>query len=449
MSEGVTLSLARFAATQRGESIPDDVRTLAKQCILDTIGVALAGIEEPASRILFNETRDHASRWCSGVIGRADRLSVPQAALLNGTAAHALDFDDVHMAIPGHASAVIVPAVLALAEDSGASGMDVVTAIVAGFEVGCRIGSLLSPGHYAAGFHATGTIGAIAAAAACARLLALDTHQTAHAIGIAAAQAAGLKSTVGTMCKPLNAGRAAYNGVLSARLASGGFTSRLDALECEQGFAQTHGPDLNLEKVLGHAPDDFYLRSNIFKFHAACVLTHSPMEALRSIREEHGITADQVAEITVRVDRTVEKVCLYPRPNSPLEAKFSIQTTSALSLLARLTSRPDTFEMSELTKPDVISLRDRIKVDYKDGWPMTLAEAEVSLVDGRKYSARHDTAVDLPTAAQRTQRIREKFLQLALPAIGLVRAKDLAIAVDKLDELSNVRGLARLWSPLE
>ena len=311
-----------------------------------------------------NEIREEASASSAGLIGRGDRVSMFSAALLNGTAAHALDYDDVHMAIPGHASAVIVPATLALADQSGVSGEHITTAVVAGFEAGCRLGVLLSPGHYAAGFHATGTIGAIAAAAACARLMGLDATRTAHALGIASAQASGLKAMMGTMCKPLNAGRAAYNGVLSARLASRGFTSRLDALECEQGFADTHSPDFHADKALEAPPNGFYLRTNIFKFHASCVLTHAPIEALRGIRARHRVESEEIAGVVIRIDRAAEKVCRFPKPLTPLEAKFSLPFAAALTILDRETGRPETFrEETSTSDTDIVALREKTRVE--------------------------------------------------------------------------------------
>src|SRR5208283_3122995 len=169
------------------------------------------------------------------VIGHSIRVPALSAALVNSAAAHALDYDDVNMAMPGHPSVAILPGLLALAELHHSSGREVVAAFVAGYETACHIGMVLSPGHYNLGFHSTGTVGALGAAAACARLLGLDAETTATALGIAGTQAAGLKSQFGTMCKPFHAGKAAQNGLLAARLAARGFTSRTDIVECVQG----------------------------------------------------------------------------------------------------------------------------------------------------------------------------------------------------------------------
>src|SRR6202171_4380820 len=208
--------------------------------------------------------------------------------------------------MPGHPSVAILPRLLALAELKGSSGREVITAFVAGYETACRIGAALQPGHYNLGFHSTATVGCFGAAAACARLLGLDAAATAMALGIAGTQAAGLKSQFGTMCKPFHAGKASHNGLLAARLAARGVSSRPDLVECEQGFALTHGPDFRPEAALAGSPDGFYIRANLFKYHAACYLTHGPIECARAIHEEAGreqhATPGEITHITLRLD---------------------------------------------------------------------------------------------------------------------------------------------------
>jgi 2-methylcitrate dehydratase PrpD len=198
----LTRTLAAQASAVAYEAVPDPVRTLARQCILDYYGVALAGAADPLARILLDEALDAGGAPQASVIADAARLPILAAALVNGAAGHALDYDDVNLAMPGHTTVAILPALLALAEHRKSSGREVIAAFVAGYETACRIGSALRPGHYERGFHATGTVGAFGAAAACARLLGLDAETTARALGIAGTQAAGLKSQFGTMCKP-------------------------------------------------------------------------------------------------------------------------------------------------------------------------------------------------------------------------------------------------------
>ncbi len=235
---------------------------------------------------------------------------------------------------------MLLPAILALAEAQGASGREIITAFVAGYETICRVGVLAAPGHYALGFHATGTAGSFGAAAACARLLRLDPARTAMALGIAGTQAAGLKSMFGTMCKPLHAGKAAQNGLLAARLAARGFTSRADVLECAQGFAATHGPDFQPEAALRPPPGGWYLRGNLFKYHAACYLTHAPIECAHAIAARPGFAAEAVREAVLHIDRGADAVCNIAVPRTGLEAKFSLRLTVALALAGIDTARP-------------------------------------------------------------------------------------------------------------
>src|SRR5438105_15761784 len=241
----LTHTLAEQASAVTYDALPEPVRALARQCLLDYYGVALAGADDELVAILLAELQEAGGAAQASVIGHKARLPVVSAALVNGAIGHALDYDDVNLAMPGHPSVAILPGLLALAEARQSSGREIIAAFVAGYETACRIGMALRPGHYNLGFHATGTVGAFGAAAACARLLGLDAPTTAQALGIAGTQAAGLKSQFGTMCKPFHAGKAAQDGLLAARLAARGFSSRLDLIECEQGFARTHSPEFH------------------------------------------------------------------------------------------------------------------------------------------------------------------------------------------------------------
>src|SRR6059058_3835973 len=286
---GLTKSLAERASAVSYDELPEPVRELARQCVLDYYGVALAGADDRLVDILLDELAEAGGAAQASVIGHKVRLPALSAALVNGAIGHALDYDDVNLAMPGHPSVAILPGVIALAEERRSSGRDVVAAFVAGYETACRIGMAMRPGHYDRGFHATGTVGCFGAAAACARLLGLDAEATARALGIAGTQAGGLKSQFGTMCKPFHTGKASQNGLLAARLAARGFSSHPDLVECEQGFALTHGPDFNPEAALAEPANGFHIHANLFKYHAACYLTHGPIECARQIRERHGV----------------------------------------------------------------------------------------------------------------------------------------------------------------
>ena len=256
----VTRWLAELSSSLRADDLSEEAITLARQCVLDWFAVTIPGAAEPAVRILREDLLADGARPVASLVADAARTSAMNAALVNGTASHALDFDDVNMAILGHPTVAVLPGLLALAEETGATQREILVAFVAGYDVACRTGALMSPSHYGHGFHATATVGSIGAAAACARLLRLDAEATATAYGIAATMASGLKSMFGTMCKPLHAGRAAQNGLQAARMAARGFTSRPDALECPQGLAATQSMDFNPDEAMKAGSPEAHLR---------------------------------------------------------------------------------------------------------------------------------------------------------------------------------------------
>ena len=231
-----TSTIAEFVAKNRWEDCPAEAVDAARRAILDCLGVMLAGSAEPAARIVTDIARSEGGAPLATVIGTSLRTGAVWAALANGTAAHALDFDDTNFTMIGHPSAPVLSAALAAGELALADGRALVHAFLLGFEVETTLAEVLNPAHYERGFHATGTLGTMGAAATTARLLGLDPRQTGTALAIAASQASGLKENFGTMTKPFHAGHAARSGVLSALLAREGFTASERALEGPQGY---------------------------------------------------------------------------------------------------------------------------------------------------------------------------------------------------------------------
>ena len=443
-SRGLTGALSEQARTLTYADLPDEVRTLARQCVLDYIACTLAGSKEDLADILLAEMAEQGGAPIATVIGHAERLPVLSAALVNGAASHALDFDDVNLAMTGHPSVVLLSALLALAEERGSSGIDVITAFVAGYELQCRLGLLLAPGHYnVLGFHATGTLGSFGAAAACAHLLGLDANQFVTALGIAGTQAAGLKSMFGTMCKPLHAGKAAYHGLLAARLAKRGFTSRGDVVECAQGFARTHSPDYHPDKALTTPHGGFHIRNNLFKYHAACYMTHAPIEAARKLRQQHGLTPDSIARIRLRLDETCDRICNIPAPRTGLEAKFSLRLTTAMALAGVDTGGLGSYSEATAADPTLIALRDKVEFDFQSGGPNTIADLELVLTDGRRVATSYDSGVPAGDIDEQGGRLAEKFTSLAEPILGAAKTRDLIGEIGRLEELSDLRAMMR------
>src|SRR3984957_7375076 len=445
ISSGTNLTRTRAerAVATPYDALPEPVRELARQCVLDYLGVGLAGAGDELVRILLEEMSEAGGAAPAAAIGHAARLPMLSAALVNGAIAHALDYDDVNLAMLGHPSVSILPALLALAEERHASGKAVIAAFVAGYETCCRVGMAMRPGHYTRGFHATGTVGAFGAAVACAHLLGLDAEATARALGIAGTQSAGLKSQFGTMCKPFHAGKAAQNGLLAARLAARGFSSRPDLIECAQGFAATHAPEFYPEKALAEPKRGFHIFNNLFKYHAACYMTHAPIECGRQLREQ-GIAPDDIAAIKLAAHFAIDKVCNIPAPTDGLEAKFSLRQTVAMALSGIDTASLGAYSAATATDPALIALRERVNFDFREDYPEAAAEIEVALTDGSRATAKFDAGIPNSDIADQGRRLAEKFDALAGEAVGAARTRELREAITGLDRLTDAGVLSRL-----
>lgn len=438
VADGLTRSLAEYASGLRLEDIPDDVRTIVKHCALDWLGVTLAGSREDASRIVREEAFEQGGAPQATIIGDGARTAITQAARVNGTASHALDYDDVHFAFLGHPTVTVMPAILALAERDALGGRDLITAFVAGVEVASRVGQYVTEAHYAKGHHATGTLGALAAAAGCARMLGLDREATAMALGIAATQAAALKSMFGTMCKPLHAGTAAANGQYAALLAKRGFSSRPDSIECVQGFAQTLSPVVEPDGVLEGLGERFHTRDMLFKYHAACYGTHASIEALTRLKQAHDVDTSAVDKVEIRVPTRNLNVCNIQEPGTGLEAKFSLRLVSAMTLAGASTSDIASYTDDICRDRELVELRDRTVVVGDEQLARGTSEVIVSMRDGVVYRDSGNVSVPSSDLNDQGRRLEEKFVTLAAPVVGSPTAHELADRILRLDELEDL-----------
>lgn len=439
----VTAAIVDELLARRYEMLSTRSLEIAKQCVLDWLGVAVAAVKEPLVRILLSDNTEHGGAPIAGIVGGA-RGTIYDAALVNGAAGHALDYDDVAFAMSAHPSAAILPALLALAESRGSSGSAVLTAFVAGYEAGCRMGRLIAPGHYESGFHGTATIGTLAATAACSHLLGLGPERAAHAIGIAATQAAGIRCMFGTMCKPLHAGKAAQNGLRAATLAEKGFQSRPDALECTHGFAETHSADFQPERALGSAESGYFLYSNLFKYHASCYLTHSTIENVAKLQSLPGFDASALLSMTITVSPEIDTVCNIAAPRTGLEAKFSLRHCAALVLAAMDTSRLQTFSDQTTQDPRVLDLRKRIKVEFEHKQPQTSSKVLALLKSGARLSVSHDCNLPESDVRKQMARLQCKFRGLVEPQIGPEATGQAETIISTLEEQTSMRPLIGL-----
>ncbi len=439
---GPTLALVRAVRDIRWDQMPPDAKEAARHCLLDFLGCAAAGSREPLARILFDEIAAREGSSEASLIGHRARCSRVTAALLNGAAGHALDFDDTHMAMGGHPSVPVIPAALALAETIGASGRALLEAVAAGIELECRLGAMVGGEHYAIGFHSTGTIGTFGAAAACAHLLRLDEDGWLRAIGLAGTQAAGLKSGFGTMAKPLHAGRAASNGLLSAAAAHGGFTSNRAILEADQGFLATHAGAAPSRDALDAFAGRFLIRDTLFKYHASCYLTHAPINAAAQIRAETHLDPADIEDVEVRVARSLLRICNIQAPATGLEGKFSLRVTTAMALRGENTSDLATFSDDRVNDPALVALRDKVRVVTVERTPQTRARIVVT-AKGRRYEAESDSGEPAADLAFQRDRLLGKFLALTAPVLGKQGAQALASSALAAEDAASVSDLMR------
>jgi 2-methylcitrate dehydratase PrpD len=420
------------------DDLPPDVLTVASQCILDWFACATAGSAEPLTKILRDELADYSGP-CT-VIGSGHGLPPLQAALVNGATGHALDFDDTHTIMGGHPTAPVFPAVWALAEQLDASGAQLLAALVAGFEIEARLGAGIGAQHYAKGWHKTSTIGIFGAAAGSARLLGLDATQFGHAMGLAASQSSGLKANFGTMTKPFHAGHAAERGLLSARLGSRQFTANPDAVQTNQGLAQAAGTGTFDTDAIDNHADDWLILSNLFKYHAACYLTHAAIEAVSTLTARHTDEIDAVRRVRVEVHPSILDVCGIPEPRTGLEGKFSLRATTALGWLGWDTADPATFVDDVIGEPQVQAMLQ--KVDVGTDRTITSTQTRVTVTtDGREDSAFYDSGIPATDLALQGDRLQAKFQALVGPVLGPDGAHALAERIGGLKDRPSIAGL--------
>jgi 2-methylcitrate dehydratase PrpD len=363
----LTERLAQFVANQPAEDIPDEVYDAARDAVIDTLGVALAGSREPVADIAAAWVSEIGAQSSATVWGRALSSHVSEAAFANGISAHALDFDDSFPSGRGHISACLVPTVLTVGEVSGASGQDVLAAYVIGLETASVLGRVFGPGHQRRGWHPTATVGTLAATAAAGRLLGLDSETVACAWGIAGSQVAGLARNFGTMTKPFHIGRAAQAGVVSANLAAKGFTAD-GAIFDDAGSVMdiyVGGDGEEAEEVIASLGEPWSILSpgNYVKQWPCCFSGHRTIGALFELIEQQDIDAADVKDVSISFLPGGDASLLSTDPQTGLEGKFSIEyIVAALLLDGKLQMATFTDEMVQ--RPEARELMQRVHRNY-------------------------------------------------------------------------------------
>jgi 2-methylcitrate dehydratase PrpD len=448
---GLARELAeRIVATQYGD-MSEDAVYWGKIALLDTIGVTLAGAAEDAPRIV-DEVVASGSSGPSLVFGSDRRASPLDAALVNGTAAHALDFDNTVSTIGGHVSAVMVPALIAAADAHRSTGKDLLLAHAAGFET-ARIGLALNPHHSEKGWHPTSTLGVFAVTAACARLLNLSVDEIETALALSTSLAAGTKANFGTMTKPLHAGQCARGGLMSALLARKGFTANKDAFEHKQGFLNlfSAGGRIDTARVFEGWGGSLSIvePGASYKLYPCCYSTHSAIQGALGLVQEHGVF--DPASIERIESRTSSRALAHtdrPHPKSALEAKFSVQYCIARALVHGQVAL-EHFEGDAHNEPAMQALLSRIQSSPYTG-PFASedrfdARLKVTLKDGRVLEAKVDSPLGR-TARDPISKdaLDAKFRDCAKRVVPGERADAVCRAIWAIEALKDVNELTAM-----
>lgn len=448
----VAIELARRITAMRYEDLPSEAVRWAKISFVDTIGCALAAVDEQAPRIAQKVLTGGKDGGSSLIWGTSRRAMPLEAAAINGTAAHALDYDDCNNSLAGHPSAAVLPATVALGEDIHASGRDIILAYVTGFETQAQVAHAVHLHHYEKGWHPTATIGIFGAAAAAARLLKLNVDQTATALAIAVSLSSGVKANFGTMTKPLHAGQCTRNGLYAALLAREGFTACPEAFEHKHGFFEVFNGTDNYDSVQALAswanPLDILKPGVGLKQYPCCGSTHSAIDAMISVRERHALNPDDVVKIeSITHDRALAHTD-RPFPRSTLDAKFSVQYCVARALMHGDVTF-EHFEGDAYCDAKVHELLQKIETRPHAHQPKGMyehfqGEIIVTTKDGKRYSARVDQPLRGPQNSAPPDRLESKFRDCAAKAMvpgSIGKLYDILQSVEKVDDIRNLTDL--------
>ncbi len=454
---GLTQEVASYVARTRFQDIPNDVVQLSRGFILDGLGVALAGSTDECSRIVQSHIRHAAGRGESSILGTALSAPVAKAALANGVAGHAMDYDDTQLstskeAVYGlltHPTTPVLAAVLAIGEREKISGKEFVLAYLLGVEVECRIADAIHPRHYQSGFHSTATMGGLGAAMAVGKILRLKEAQLITTLGIAASMAAGLRENFGTMTKPLHAGRAAENGVNAALLARDGFTAATNILEARRGFFNAMAGGYDESKICGRLGAPYFMKEPgiSIKPYPSGSLSHPAQDLILDLVRQHDFSAGDIERIDVGTNSNVPNALIYPMPKTALEGKFSIPFCMAIAVLERKAGIAQ-FQDRKVRDKKVIELMKRVTLYVDDeleklGYDQVRSRIRIALKNGRTIEGRYDVARGHPEKPMSWADLGDKFRDCAALVLADKNVEDVVELTARVEDLKSLSPLLR------
>jgi 2-methylcitrate dehydratase PrpD len=445
-----TLEVARIASAMSEETVPPRVLTCAKHALLDYLGVTVAGSIEESARCVRDFVLTEAPEGSAPIIGTRYTTTSQGAALVNGVASHALDFDDSNLYTMGHPTGALLSALIPVAAARDLAGARLLTAMVAGMQAEGLVAQASGNGGFARGFHATGTFGVFGSAAGTANLLGFDADQTAQTLGLAGSQAAGLRTVFGTMGKHLNAAKAGANGLLAAQLVEKGFTGPTDGIEdTNGGFSKAVTGEFDAARTAAAIRDNYVIEGNIYKRDACCAMTHASIWGVRDLQRRHGFSVDDVEEVVLHVCPDTLKMAGIERPTTGLEGKFSLAYVTARALLG-LSTTQDAFDDKAVADSRTRETMTRVTTVAREG--QTTKDPDTIIVrlgDGRRYEV--TVNVNKPSPPEKMEEegsaLATKFVSLTAGVLGEDRANAVVAEVNELDSAASIRTLLALVRP--
>lgn len=442
MLSTITSDVANFITKSKYEYFSTEAKEQAKYCLLDWIGVTMMGALEEASQIVGHFVKEQDCKKEATILNKDFKTCVLFAVLVNGISGHVLDFDDAFPTVSGHPSATIMPATLAMAEKLGSSGVEMLKAIIIGFQVQFAIGEAIMPQHYNEGWHNTSTIGRFGATAAAASLLNMSTKDTINALGIAATTASGLKCVFGSMSKSFNAGKPGMDGILAALLADHGFDCVKDSLENKAGFINVFASFSDVNKLIKALESPLVIEGVRAKKYPSCYSTHPIIECMLSIHNKLGEAPklSDIESLTYFIYPRCMEIATIQKPLTPLESRFSTQFCGAVALKKGNTMSIKDFGGENLKNDYIIELINKTKlIAVKEYEKNRKSKAVLEFKNGKKLEASVDLYKMMKDRIKGNESIVNKFNILLSSIKSLNSTKELKEAILNLENISNIK----------
>jgi 2-methylcitrate dehydratase PrpD len=442
----ITELLAKFVVNHPSKGWDDNVEREAHRTFANWFGCAIGPSQHETVQAALAAVSELSPAPQAAILGRKERVDIANAAMINGISSHTFDFDDTHLKTIIHPAGPVASAVLALGEHIGATGRDMIDAMVIGIEVSCRIGNAVYPNHYDRGWHITGSTGMLGSAAACSRLLKLDAARTQMALGIAASQPIGLREQFGTMTKPFHPGGAAKAGLMAALMAKHGYTASKRALEAPRGLLQVFSDKTDWSEVTERLGETWEIALNTYKPFACGIVIHPSIDGCVQLRNQHNLKPEDVKKVTIKVHSLVLELTGKKTPTDGLQSKFSVYHSCAAGIIfGRAGEHEYTDEV--VNRADVVALRSRVEAIVDDSIDEASSDVSIETTDGRTLHVFVEHAIGSVERPMSDEQVKAKFVDQSAPIIGQEKAEKAYALSMQLASSADLKALLTAATP--